>query len=165
MYKLVLFGLMLAIASCTAQDKGIVSKKENKMNFEIYKSENDWKKSLTPEAYSVLRDKSTERPFSGKFNLYFEDGNYTCMACGNVLFKSDDKFKSECGWPSFSDVADKSAIKEVPDTTHGMIRTEVVCAKCGGHLGHIFNDGPTPNGLRYCINSVSLDFKKDEEKK
>ena len=91
--------------------------------------------------------------------MHSEDGIYTCKGCGNVLFDSDTKFDSHCGWPSFYDVKDNSAVKEVKDTSHGMVRTEVVCAKCGGHLGHIFDDGPNPTGLRYCINSVSIDFK------
>ncbi|MBX3045014.1 MAG: peptide-methionine (R)-S-oxide reductase MsrB [Candidatus Kapabacteria bacterium] len=136
------------------------------MSFEINKSDTEWKNILSDEEYYILRKKGTERPHTGKYNMHFEDGLYKCKACGNVLFDSDTKFDSHCGWPSFSDVKDKKAIKEVIDTSHGMIRTEVVCNKCGGHLGHVFDDGPNPTGLRYCINSVSIDFesatKEDE---
>jgi peptide-methionine (R)-S-oxide reductase len=104
--------------------------------------------------------KGTEMPFSGKYYLSKEKGVYVCAACGNELFKSDTKFDAGCGWPSFSDVIDSSKVVYTRDTSHGMIRTEITCAKCGGHLGHVFDDGPGPNGLRYCINSVSIELKK-----
>lgn len=134
---------------------------EKKMNYEVQKSDEEWKKILSPEEYNVLREKGTERPFTGEYNLHFEKGDYYCRACGNLLFNSDTKFESHCGWPSFSNVDSKSAIILKEDRSFGMIRTEVLCAKCGGHLGHLFDDGPKPTGMRYCINSVSISFKKD----
>ncbi len=136
----------------------------NDIKFKVNKSNEEWKQKLSPEQYYILREKGTERPYTGKFNLHKENGYYTCAACGNQLFKSDTKFDSHCGWPSFYDVAEEGKILEIRDTTHGMIRTEVVCANCGGHLGHVFNDGPNPTGLRYCINSVSLEFTPDSSR-
>ena len=129
---------------------------------EVVKSEEEWKKTLTPEQYQVLREKGTERPFTGKYWNHHEDGTYTCAACGQELFKSNTKFDSDCGWPSFWDAVDKSKIETRDDFSFGMHRIEVVCRRCGGHLGHLFNDGPNPTGQRYCINSASLNFKKQE---
>ena len=127
-------------------------------------SEAEWKQRLTPEQYNVLREKGTELPFTGKFDSHFDTGMYTCAACGAELFKSDKKFDAHCGWPSFSDVVKSDAVKLSEDGSHGMHRTEVTCANCGGHLGHLFDDAPDqPTGLRYCINSVSLDFKPGEK--
>ncbi|MFT4681991.1 MAG: peptide-methionine (R)-S-oxide reductase [Flavobacteriales bacterium] len=122
--------------------------------------EQDWKSKLSEAEYNVLRNKGTERPFTGEYNLHFENGDYACKGCGETLFKSDSKYDHGCGWPSFTEVAEPGKVKEIRDKSHGMIRTEVVCAKCEGHLGHVFDDGPSENGLRYCINSVSLDFEK-----
>ena len=133
--------------------------------------ESEWKKRLTKEQFAVLREKTTERPFTGHLLKNKEKGTYTCAACGNPLFSSDTKFDSGSGWPSFYDIADKGAVKLNEDHSHGMRRIEVTCAKCGGHLGHLFDDGPrtvrradgTPvpaTGQRYCINSVALDFRK-----
>jgi len=119
-----------------------------------------WKEKLSKEAYHVLREKGTERPFTGKFNLHFENGSYQCGACNFPLFKSSQKFESGCGWPSFDDAIEGS-IKNVLDKSLGMVRTEIVCNNCGGHIGHLFNDGPTETGQRYCVNSLSIDFKKD----
>jgi peptide-methionine (R)-S-oxide reductase len=117
-----------------------------------------WKKKLTPEQYNVLREKGTEAPFTGKFYKNFENGMYECVACGNPLFSSDTKFDSDCGWSSF-DRSLEGNIEFHDDSSLGMQRTEVVCKNCGGHLGHLFNDGPTTTGHRYCINSISLNFK------
>ena len=119
------------------------------------KTEEEWKEQLTPEQYAVLRQKGTEAPFSGKLGAPGPDGRYTCTACGNQLFAADAKFQSGTGWPSF-DQALPGATKLIPDTSHGMSRTEVVCARCGSHLGHVFDDGPTDTGKRYCLNSVCL---------
>ena len=118
------------------------------------------KENLSEESYRILREKGTEPPFSGKYNLHFENGYYLCIACENPLFKSGQKFDSGCGWPSFDD-AIKGSVKNILDKSHGMIRTEIVCNNCGGHLGHVFNDGPTETGQRYCVNSLSIDFKKE----
>lgn len=126
----------------------------------VEKTEEEWKQFLTPEQYSILREKGTEAPFTGKLLLNKEKGIYTCAACGNELFTSDMKFDSHCGWPSFDREIAGGKIKTHMDTSYGMVRTEIMCAKCGGHLGHIFDDGPTETGARYCVNSVSLNFKK-----
>jgi peptide-methionine (R)-S-oxide reductase len=128
----------------------------------VEKSDAEWKKELTPLQYAVLREKGTERPFSGELEGCTEPGTYKCAGCGAELFVSDTKFDAGCGWPSFYKAADESAIDEERDTSHGMTRTEVMCAKCGGHLGHVFDDGPNPTGLRYCINSASLKFDKKD---
>jgi len=126
----------------------------------IQRTEEEWKKILSPEQYYVLREKGTDAPFTGKYYLNKEKGMYACAACGNELFSSDMKFDSDCGWPSFDKEIAGGKIKKITDTTHGMVRTEIVCAKCGSHLGHLFDDGPTLTHLRYCVNSTSVDFKK-----
>ncbi len=131
------------------------------MSNKVTKSEEDWKSELTPEQYYILREKGTERAFTGKLLNNKEKGVYECAACGNELFNSDTKYDSGSGWPSFFQPANNDAVKLTKDTSHGMIRTEVTCASCGGHLGHLFEDGPNPTGERYCMNSAALDFKKE----
>lgn len=128
------------------------------MSGKIEKSDADWKSELTPEQYHVLRERGTERPFSGDLTDNKRAGLYFCAGCGQELFTSGNKYDSGSGWPSFSAPAVEGNIEERPDHAHGMSRVEVVCAKCGGHLGHVFPDGPRPTGLRYCINSASIRF-------
>ena len=127
----------------------------------IKKSEDEWRKQLTPAQYHVLRQKGTEPPFSGAYTKSSGPGEYLCAGCGEALFNADTKFDSGCGWPSFTAPLSAGAVEEHSDVSHGMVRTEVVCSSCGGHLGHVFPDGPRPTGLRYCINSLSLTKKSD----
>lgn len=133
----------------------------------IEKSQAEWKSILTPEQFRVLRERGTETAFTGKFYKHDKEGNYHCAGCGNLLFSSREKYHSGSGWPSFFAPAKNGNVIIRKDSSHGMVRDEVLCAHCGGHLGHVFDDGPRPTGLRYCINSVSLDFdgkkKKDAE--
>ena len=129
-----------------------------KKNYPIERPESEWREKLSEEQYRVLREKGTEAPHTGKYNLHFDNGEYRCAACDTKLFESDQKFESNCGWPSFDD-AIEGKIEYVQDKTFGMIRTEILCANCGSHLGHVFDDGPTETGQRYCVNSASIEFE------
>jgi peptide-methionine (R)-S-oxide reductase len=144
------------------------SKKENPVysttdSGKITIGNDEWKKILPADVYNIAREKGTERAFTGKYWDYKEGGTYYCAACGNPLFNSNGKFESSCGWPSFFEPISKGSIIYAPDNTYGMKRTEVMCGRCKAHLGHVFDDGPPPTGLRYCINSVILDFEKAKD--
>lgn len=128
------------------------------MKYPIEKTEEQWKQELGEEKYKILRQKGTEYPHSGQYNLHFENGTYVCAGCQEPLFESKSKFNAHCGWPSF-DESILGKVEYIKDHTHGMIRTEILCANCGGHLGHVFDDGPTKTGTRYCVNSLSINFK------
>ena len=157
-----LSALAIGVSGCNAQ-----SKKEDKAmekEYEIKLTEAQWKEKLSDEEYYVLREKGTERAFTGKYWDNHEKGIYHCAACDLPLFSSETKFESGTGWPSFYDPLDDENVAVEEDRSLGMVREEVLCARCGGHLGHVFNDGPKPTGLRYCLNSAALDFKEGEEK-
>ncbi|MCC5916580.1 MAG: peptide-methionine (R)-S-oxide reductase MsrB [Cryomorphaceae bacterium] len=132
----------------------------NEQKFPIEKEEGEWKQILDSDQYRVLRQKGTEAPHTSRYNMHFEDGIYHCVGCNAPLFAGENKFDAHCGWPSFDQPVSDTAVVEIPDNSHGMRRTEVVCGNCGGHLGHVFPDGPRETtGMRYCINGVILDFK------
>ncbi len=162
MQKLFMIAAVLILFSCTGKSQNKTSKKTTMTDTTkvIQRTEEEWRKILTPQQYYVLREKGTDAPFAGKYYLNKEKGMYSCAACGNELFSSDMKFDSECGWPSFDKEIAGGKIKKITDTSHGMMRTEIVCARCGSHLGHLFDDGPTLTHMRYCVNSTSVDFKK-----
>jgi methionine-R-sulfoxide reductase len=153
---------LTTLFACNSQVRESSKSKNNTVmdSTKLIKSEDEWKKILTPEQYSILREKGTDRPFTGKYYLTTDKGTYLCAACGAELFTSDMKFESSCGWPSFDKEILGGKVKTQTDYTHGMVRTEILCAKCGGHLGHLFDDGPTDTGKRYCVNSTSLNFVK-----
>jgi peptide-methionine (R)-S-oxide reductase len=181
MKKLVKYTALILVASllqqCSySQNKGATNKSENmetnKKDNPVYStsdtskveiSNDEWKKILPTDVYQIARQKGTERPYTSIFNNFKEIGTFYCAACGNPLFKSDTKFDSGCGWPSFYEPISKESIIYTPDNTHGMSRTETQCGRCKAHLGHVFEDGPPPTGLRYCINGVVLDFAKAKE--
>lgn len=161
MYHLLIsITIIFFTTSACGQNSNIGSEKGKEMHSPNSKSDKEWKEVLTKDQYNVLREKGTERPFTGEYWNHFEKGVYKCAACDEVLFESDTKFDAGCGWPSFYKAIDKSKILEKDDYTLGMHRIEVMCKNCGGHLGHVFPDGPEPTGLRYCINSVSIKFEK-----
>ncbi|RZS71586.1 peptide-methionine (R)-S-oxide reductase MsrB [Pseudobacter ginsenosidimutans] len=169
--------MLTALQQCSYSQSSPPEKKKNNMDStkknnpaysrtdstKVNLTDEEWKKILPSEVYHIARQKGTERPWSSKFEHSKEIGTYYCAVCGNPLFKSDTKFESGCGWPSFYEPVTKGSIIYQPDNTHGMSRTEVLCGRCKSHLGHVFDDGPPPTGLRYCINGVVLDFEKAKE--
>jgi peptide-methionine (R)-S-oxide reductase len=155
---------LLGLISCNSPLVAFPDQTSQQKSYPVKKTEKQWKKELTSSQFHVLREKGTERAFSGKYWNEKRAGTYVCAACGQALFESDTKFKSGTGWPSFTTPVDKKAVQVEVDTTFGMRREEILCSRCGGHLGHIFPDGPQPTGLRYCINSESLDLELQSEK-
>ncbi len=170
MFRYIIISLVFAAAACaqnTPKEEIRMNdaKKEETIKTKVKKSEQEWQMCLTPEQYKVLREKGTERAFTGKYYNFKKEGIYKCAACGNALFSSTEKYDSGTGWPSFWDALEENAVLTRPDTSYGMVRTEIVCGNCGSHLGHVFEDGPPPTGLRYCVNSLSLDFEERKKEK
>ena len=159
--SIVYFVIYMMIVPLWSQNEKITNKE---MNQKINTTEEEWQGCLTPEEYRILREKGTEMAFTGKFNKHYEEGIYRCSGCGAKLFSSDTKYDSGSGWPSFWKPLSEGIVETKLDRIMVMERTEILCAKCGGHLGHLFEDGPNPTGLRYCLNSISLDFDLKEKK-
>ena len=169
-FGIVLLAVALALVGC--DDRGVQNVKGDRMDTspeditgKVVKTDKQWRQELTSQQYDVLRKKGTERAFTGEYDHHFEEGRYLCAGCGTELFTSEAKYNSGCGWPAFTKPADNKAVDETADLSYGMDRVEITCSKCGGHLGHVFNDGPPEKGgLRYCINSASLEFKDSDDK-
>ena len=157
--KDLLFALIITIPLTACAQKEV--KNADQTSYKVQKTEAEWKEQLSDLEYEVLREEGTERPFTGKFVDWKKEGTFVCKGCNNPLFSSNTKFKSGTGWPSFYDYLNDSSLREVADNKYGWNRVEVECQRCGSHLGHVFEDGPEPTGLRYCINSVSLDFVEE----
>jgi len=160
-YLSILLMIFISLGSCAQKNNPSKTQKEP----EIKLSEKEWRAKLSPQQYYILREKGTERAFSGEFVMTKEKGTYKCAGCGEPLFTDEMKFESHCGWPSFDREVEGGKIVQTVDNSHGMQRIEITCAKCGGHLGHIFDDGPTKTGQRYCVNSLSLTFEPKKESK
>ena len=144
------------------EDEKVLNSANNDESKKVKRSDSEWRRMLSSAEYHILREKGTERAFTGEYDGHFENGMYFCAGCGNKIFDSETKYRSGCGWPAFYEALPES-VEEHEDNSFGMRRIEITCSKCDGHLGHVCNDGPQPTGLRYCINSVSMDFKPDEE--